>query len=126
VVSDERDLACANARTLLTHVMDGRTDQHCSVTHCDDSCHVISPLVINEMTRFGEKNEQDLRSGSPTCPSAADTLVLPMRNVQTWQTVSTRLDLLNFLIDMQIAKSAFFLLRSHLGNVKLVDLRREC
>jgi hypothetical protein len=41
VVSDERDLACANARTLLTHVTDGRTDRHCSVTHCDDSCHVI-------------------------------------------------------------------------------------
>jgi hypothetical protein len=45
-------MACANVRTLLTHVMDGRTDRHCSVTHCDDSCHVISPLVINEMTRF--------------------------------------------------------------------------
>jgi hypothetical protein len=44
-----------------------------------------------------------LRLGSPTCPSVAYTLVLPMRNVQTWQTVSTRLDLLNFLIDMQIA-----------------------
>jgi hypothetical protein len=33
----------------------------------------------------------------------ADTLVLPIRNVQTWQTVSTQLDLLNFLMDMQIA-----------------------
>jgi hypothetical protein len=25
IISDEGDLACANARTLLTHVMDGRT-----------------------------------------------------------------------------------------------------
>ena len=58
-----------------------RTDGHVwtdgldSVTHCDDSCHVISPLVINEMTRFSEENEQDLRAGSPTCPSVADTRV---------------------------------------------------
>jgi hypothetical protein len=27
VVSDEGDLACANARTMLTHVTDGRTDR---------------------------------------------------------------------------------------------------
>jgi hypothetical protein len=52
VVLDEGDLACANARSLLTHVTHGRIDQHCSVRHCDDSCHVIFPLVINEMTSF--------------------------------------------------------------------------
>jgi hypothetical protein len=33
------------ARTLLTHVTDGRTDRNCSVTHCDDSCHVIARII---------------------------------------------------------------------------------
>jgi hypothetical protein len=63
---------CTSLTTDRRHVW---TDGLDSVTHCDDSCHVISPLVINEMTSFYDKNEQDLRSGSPTCPSVADTLV---------------------------------------------------
>jgi hypothetical protein len=46
----------------------GWTDVYSSVTHCDDSCHVISPLVILKRSdKFLDKNEQDLRSGSPTC-----------------------------------------------------------
>jgi hypothetical protein len=40
-LAGEGDLACANARIMRTHVTDGRTDRHCSVTHCADSCHVI-------------------------------------------------------------------------------------
>jgi hypothetical protein len=63
---------CASPTTDRRHVW---TDGLDSVTHCDDSCHVISPLVINEMTSFADKGEQDLHSGSPTCPSVAHTLV---------------------------------------------------
>jgi hypothetical protein len=46
-------MACVNARKLLTHVMDGWTDRHCSVTHCDDSCHVIRFLFVKNKEKPG-------------------------------------------------------------------------
>jgi hypothetical protein len=30
-------MACVNARIMLMHVMDGRTDRH----YCADSCHIV-------------------------------------------------------------------------------------
>jgi hypothetical protein len=59
MVSDEGDLAWVHTRTLLTHITDGRRDQHCSVTHCNDSA-MLYPLLDGKFLR---ENEQDLRSG---------------------------------------------------------------
>ena len=55
--------------------------------------------------KWSGKSEQELRGGRITFLSVTDTHVVPMRNVQTWPKVSTRLDLLkrNRLNDLQIA-----------------------
>jgi hypothetical protein len=45
----------ARSRGLLTHVTDGRTDRHCSVTHCDDSCHVIRTLFGPSLERISQQ-----------------------------------------------------------------------
>jgi hypothetical protein len=90
---------CTSLATDRRHVW---TDGLDSVTHCDDSCHVISPLVIDEMTSFFKRkmNKTCVR-GVQRVPSWL--ILLCSQWGISWQTVSSQLDLLNFLMDMQIA-----------------------
>jgi hypothetical protein len=53
----EEDLACAGFGTLLMHVTYGQTDGHpLSVTHYDDSCHVLHGACLGIPQYFSRLN----------------------------------------------------------------------